>query len=62
MDLHDLTLFFEAEPVVDPSDVPWEYGGVSFRFETPEDLVSCQLAPGEGELALVWRQGGVKPS
>jgi len=60
MDLHELTLFFEAEPAVYPSDVPWEYGGVSFRFETADDLVSCRLAPAEGEVALVWRQHGVK--
>ena len=60
MDLHELTLFFEAEPAIHSSDAPWEYGGVSFQFEATEDVVSCRLAPGEGELALVWRQRGVK--
>src|SRR5262245_47442587 len=60
MDLHHLSLFFESEPVIDPSDVSWEYSGVSFHFRTADDSVSCRLTPGEGQLRLVWRQRDIK--
>lgn len=60
LDLHDLLLFFGTEPKIDESDVPWEYSGASISFESAEDLVWCRLAPGEGELAIVWRQSALK--
>ena len=60
MDLHELTVFFESEPVIQPSDVSWVYGGVSFHFKTTDESVWCRLAPEEGELAMVWRQREVK--
>jgi hypothetical protein len=60
MDLEALSIFFESEPVIGPGDVPWEYAGAAFRFQTADDAVWCRLAPGEGELAISWHQGGVK--
>jgi len=60
IDIDDLAYFFECSPVVTPSDVPWEYAGVSLRFESGEDNLSCRMAPGEGELSLVWHQGSQK--
>ncbi|MDO8774194.1 MAG: hypothetical protein Q7K57_36875 [Burkholderiaceae bacterium] len=60
LDLHDLLIFFGSEPKIDESDVPWDYSGAQITFESGDDLVWCRLAPGEGELALVWCQGGVK--
>jgi hypothetical protein len=60
MDLHELTIFFESEPVIGAGDVPWEYAGVSFHFRTATDAVRCRLAPGEGELAISWFQGSIK--
>lgn len=60
MDLDELTIFFESEPVIGAGDVPWEYAGASFQFRTASDDVWCRLAPGEGELTILWRQGGVK--
>lgn len=60
MDLDDLRVFFESEPVIHPSDVPWQYSGASFHFRTDADSVWCRLATGEGELAVVWRQGDIK--
>lgn len=60
LDLDDLQSFFESEPIYDESDVSWEYSGVACRFVTAQDDVSCRLAPGQGELTLMWRQGGLK--
>jgi hypothetical protein len=60
LDLHDLFMFFESEPKVDESDVPWNYSGVQITFESGNDVVWCRLTPGEGELALVWRQDDIK--
>jgi len=60
IDLDDLGFFFECDPVVSPSDVSWEYAGVSFLFASGDDEVRCYLAPGEGELSVVWRQNKIK--
>jgi hypothetical protein len=60
MDLDELSIFFESDPVIGPGNIPWEYAGASFQFRTASDDVWCRLAPGEGELAISWRQGGVK--
>jgi len=60
LDLHDLLMFFGSEPKIDESDVSWDYSGAQITFESGNDVVWCRLAPGEGELALVWRQGGIK--
>jgi hypothetical protein len=60
LDLHDLLQFFEHEPIIDESDVPWEYSGATAIFRNGADEVWCRLAPGEGALAMLWRQGGVK--
>ncbi|MDO9405712.1 MAG: hypothetical protein Q7T87_16900 [Polaromonas sp.] len=59
-DLTDFALFFECNPSVRPSDVPWDYSGATFFFETTEDTVHCRLAPGEGQISLVWHQRGLK--
>lgn len=60
LDLHDLLMFFGSEPKFDESDVPWDYSGAQITFEYGNDVVWCRLAPSEGELALVWPQGGIK--
>lgn len=60
LELEDLMGFFGAEPVLDKTDVEWPYAGASFRYTGPQDSVWCWLAPGEGDFALVWRQGDTK--
>jgi len=59
-DLSDFSLFFECEPQVVVSDVPWDYAGATFHFTTSEDEVRCRLAPGEGQISVVWHQRGLK--
>ena len=60
LELEDLMGFFGAEPVLDDTDVEWPYAGAAFVHHRADDMVWCWLAPGEGDLALVWRQGETK--
>ena len=60
LDLHDLLMFFGSEPTVDESDVPWDYSGAQLTFQSGRDVVWCRIAPGEGELAILWCQDGIK--
>ncbi|MEQ1776754.1 MAG: hypothetical protein ABL891_23455 [Burkholderiales bacterium] len=60
IELHDLSVFFESEAEIRPSDVPWEYSGATFEYQSGDDSVWCFLAPGEGDLRLLWRQGRLK--
>jgi len=60
IELEDLTAFFEAEPKLRPSDVPWQFSGAAFEYRSPSDSVWCFLAPGEGDVKCLWHQGKVK--
>ena len=60
LELNDLSTFFACEPTVDAGDNAWKHAGAAFRYVQAEDDVFCNLAPGKGELYVVWRQDGIK--
>lgn len=60
IELYELIGFFEVEPIIDESDVPWQFSGVAFETIRENNKVYCSLAPGEGCLTFIWWQNNIQ--
>ncbi|KAA9353045.1 hypothetical protein [Larkinella humicola] len=49
---YDLISFFEVEPEVLDTDVPWFYNTITFQKQYADELLYCTFSPAYGDLDL----------
>ena len=54
----ELLELFEVEPVILDSDVPPSYNTLTFTSVRGQDVVRCQILPGEGDITFDWTHAG----
>jgi hypothetical protein len=55
---HELAELFEVAPIILEPDVPLAYNTLTFTTTRGDDVIRCEIQPGEREIDFEWTQAG----
>jgi|APSaa5957512535_1039671.scaffolds.fasta_scaffold137209_1 hypothetical protein len=57
-DEHELIGFFESEPALVDTEVPWLYNCLKFTYSNETEKIICEIEPSSRSMIITWNRSG----